>query len=459
MKKRIGLMNGVLVAAVFLLVSCGGAPVKEMDEAKAALEKAKQADAKVYAVQEYKEAEDDFLMAVTYTNQNQNGDAKDKALSSKVKAEASYQLSIQNRAKVTFDNNNSLISQAKSVFADKIKSAEYAAAISNNMKVGKLIDQSNFTAAYDQGAPIGNSLKSIIAECRKLLDGAKVSLENVQSRYAWAEKSEIVKKYAMADLEQAKPLIADSASSLSAGDPKLSSDKSYEADKIITAALDKANAAYKKSLEKPVVKPQPDPDQQTDEELDKKKAEDEMKKANEALEKIKKDKEKKGSFLDNNTHTFTLSYSGIIYLGQAMPQIDSSQLIPETNKNNGLTAAEKEAMMPKEVPDEEVTVELVEKYYALAQDAYDKGEYLDAVDFAREAMRLAEILLNKQEGATYTVVLNVKDRDCLWKIAAKMYENNAWMWPIIWKANTDQIKDPDLIYPDQVFKIPPSLIK
>ena len=28
-------------------------------------------------------------------------------------------------------------------------------------------------------------------------------------------------------------------------------------------------------------------------------------------------------------------------------------------------------------------------------------------------------------------------------------------WPIIYKANRDQIKDPDLIYPKQVFKIPP----
>jgi len=27
------------------------------------------------------------------------------------------------------------------------------------------------------------------------------------------------------------------------------------------------------------------------------------------------------------------------------------------------------------------------------------------------------------------------------------------------EANADQIKDPDLIYPDQVFKIPPCLVK
>ena len=32
---------------------------------------------------------------------------------------------------------------------------------------------------------------------------------------------------------------------------------------------------------------------------------------------------------------------------------------------------------------------------------------------------------------------------------------NGFAWPIIYKANRDQIKDPDLIYPDQVFKVPP----
>lgn len=46
--------------------------------------------------------------------------------------------------------------------------------------------------------------------------------------------------------------------------------------------------------------------------------------------------------------------------------------------------------------------------------------------------------------------------DHLWGIAKKkVHYGNAFAWPIIYKANRDQIKDPDLIYPDQVFKIPP----
>ncbi|MEA3476283.1 MAG: LysM peptidoglycan-binding domain-containing protein [Candidatus Cloacimonadota bacterium] len=48
--------------------------------------------------------------------------------------------------------------------------------------------------------------------------------------------------------------------------------------------------------------------------------------------------------------------------------------------------------------------------------------------------------------------------ECLWFISG--YEhiyNNPTKWGIIYRANRDQIKDPDLIYPDQIFKIPRGL--
>jgi nucleoid-associated protein YgaU len=43
----------------------------------------------------------------------------------------------------------------------------------------------------------------------------------------------------------------------------------------------------------------------------------------------------------------------------------------------------------------------------------------------------------------------------LWKIASypEVYGDGA-KWPLIYRANKDQIKDPDLIYPNQVFEIP-----
>jgi len=45
--------------------------------------------------------------------------------------------------------------------------------------------------------------------------------------------------------------------------------------------------------------------------------------------------------------------------------------------------------------------------------------------------------------------------ECLWWIAEyKQIYNDPFMWPLIYKANRDKIKDPDLIYPGQVFRIP-----
>jgi hypothetical protein len=51
----------------------------------------------------------------------------------------------------------------------------------------------------------------------------------------------------------------------------------------------------------------------------------------------------------------------------------------------------------------------------------------------------------------YTVVRG----DHLWGIAKKSdHYGNGFAWPVIYQANRNQISDPDLIYPKQVFKIP-----
>jgi len=45
--------------------------------------------------------------------------------------------------------------------------------------------------------------------------------------------------------------------------------------------------------------------------------------------------------------------------------------------------------------------------------------------------------------------------DCLWNIAKKKdYYDDPYMWPRIYGANKDKIKDPDLIYPEQVLTVP-----
>ncbi len=60
-----------------------------------------------------------------------------------------------------------------------------------------------------------------------------------------------------------------------------------------------------------------------------------------------------------------------------------------------------------------------------------------------------------QKEKSYTVGTWSRDRDCLWNIAKKkdIYAN-AWLWPKIWQGNRDKIKDPDVIKPKWVLKIP-----
>lgn len=56
---------------------------------------------------------------------------------------------------------------------------------------------------------------------------------------------------------------------------------------------------------------------------------------------------------------------------------------------------------------------------------------------------------------TYTVGTWAKDRDCLWNIAKKkrIYDN-AFLWPKIYQANRNLIKNADVIEPGWVLKVP-----
>ena len=65
------------------------------------------------------------------------------------------------------------------------------------------------------------------------------------------------------------------------------------------------------------------------------------------------------------------------------------------------------------------------------------------------AMAACLLLSSPVSASPYTVVKG----DCLWRIA-QSHLGSGLRWSEIYEANRDQIRDPDLIYPDQVFEIP-----
>ncbi|MCJ7645720.1 LysM peptidoglycan-binding domain-containing protein [bacterium] len=112
-----------------------------------------------------------------------------------------------------------------------------------------------------------------------------------------------------------------------------------------------------------------------------------------------------------------------------------------------------------------------------ARMAFADGDYATAISKAREAElsankareeALAKAKVEKREEEivmeeevveeapkVYVVGTWERDRDCLWNIAKKpSIYGDPWKWKRIYKANTDKIKDPDLIYPGQRLTIP-----
>ena len=88
---------------------------------------------------------------------------------------------------------------------------------------------------------------------------------------------------------------------------------------------------------------------------------------------------------------------------------------------------------------------------------YDRR--LQAIQQKLDGLRrtLADQSISAGHEKVYVVKTWAQDRDCLWNIAKKpSIYNNAFLWPKIYQANKDQLRDPNLIYPHQRLKIPPA---
>lgn len=93
-----------------------------------------------------------------------------------------------------------------------------------------------------------------------------------------------------------------------------------------------------------------------------------------------------------------------------------------------------------------------------AESALAAGDTGKAIVLANQAKLLAEAAIKEgvetTQPASGADSYTVKRGDSLWAISGKgdVY-GNPYQWPLIYKANRDKIKDADLIYPGQQFKI------
>jgi tetratricopeptide (TPR) repeat protein len=114
-----------------------------------------------------------------------------------------------------------------------------------------------------------------------------------------------------------------------------------------------------------------------------------------------------------------------------------------------------------------------------AKRAYEAGDYVGAKQLAQAALEKAQeaeaiakqVGMQKQEEQARRIAGEIADPgatrmpyptnhvvikgETLWWIAEyKQIYDDPFQWPVIYRANRNKIRDPDLIYPDQNFVIP-----
>jgi len=103
--------------------------------------------------------------------------------------------------------------------------------------------------------------------------------------------------------------------------------------------------------------------------------------------------------------------------------------------------ATKDQLMKERIAD-------AERYYERLQKVQSK------IDDLRSTLAKVKSIAESEQH--YVVRSWAKYHDCLWNISKKkQIYDSPFLWPKIWQANRDQIKDPDLIRIGEHLKIPP----
>ena len=471
MKKTaiLGILCLFFVSIVLVLSSCGSSapvkdepiagpteeyiPTKEMDNAKMAIDKAKEVEADKYAPEEFNLAVKEYDEASKYMDSKKYSDAKDKAISSEKNANAAYDKAVKNRAEYIYNLDKELLKTAEDNFAAIIVPDDYSKAKSDFDDLTDVYESGDYEKTYTDGNALKDRLNDIIDYCKNEIARVSEYIKNVRNKYDNTIKDEYVNKYSLDEMTKALGLLDEADRLLNAGKTNEAYDKAKEAEELIDYASQKAQEEYARALK--------DSGQQIDEDPYKQKARETIEEAKRKLQLLKEKQQKENSSLDTlNSKEFASLDTGFMVFTQQAGKSDDTVEEPTMNDDGDETADEFK---------EKYTIEMVENYINLAEQAFDDEEYLEAIDLAREAIRIADILLamtdeeeeqpttvqeETEKWKSYVVKLNIKKRDCLWRIAEYMYDN-PWLWPEIYKANKDQIENPDIIYPGQELKIPP----
>ncbi|MDH4200244.1 MAG: hypothetical protein OEV66_07700 [Spirochaetia bacterium] len=424
--------NKVLLMGIIISMSvfyCGDPiPVEEMGNAKYEIARAESVKADMYAKEKYELARSTLFEAHDLVGNNKLKEAKAKAIEAMTLAQEAYNLAVPELARATRVEAEQMISEADRAFAEELAPDTY-----NNAKAllatgdQKTTEQKHFEAFQ--------SFENSREEAIKARNQSEAQAQNLERELVGVE--DLIKEAESYGANESTP------------------DKITEAHNAVKRAREYLANKYLKDAHGEIVKAKQN--------------------ATEAADLAKKDYASRKK----------LEASGEVESAEK-DMVNLKATLENVNLKKNLSKSD-EAQESLKNTEEQLSA--AQQSLTNAGQTLEQQKYSESIDHSKEAIRLAKLVKDqipallvlikenrkpdvltqtkpetesRPQGAmaegwkSYTVRLIPEKRDCLWRIAEyKTIYGDPFKWTRIYKANKSQIKNPDLIYPGQIFDIPP----
>ena len=429
------LMAFLIASSVFY---CGDPiPVEEMGNAKFEITKAANVKADIYAKEKYEKARATLFESHDMVTQNKFKEAKDKAIEAQSLALEAYNLSIPELAKETRKEAEQMVKEADRAFAEELAAETFTNANSLMTSGDEKMTAEKYYEAFQ-------SFENAREEAIKARNQAEAQTENLERELVSIE--DMIKEAITYGANDAAPdKIAEANNSVKRAHEYLANKYLKDAHNEIVKAKENASSASdiakkdfatRKKIEASAAVADAEKEMvNLKAELEKADLKKNLSKSDESQESLK-----------NTEETLTAAQESLNKAGVSL----------EKEKYPDSVEQSKESIRLSKLVKDQIPALLVLIKQGKQPDLRGQATVTQDTTSDKGATEVKQSDL--AEGwKSYTVRLIPERRDCLWRISEyKTIYGDPFKWTRIYKANKGQIKNPDLIYPGQVFDIPPA---
>lgn len=428
-----------VVTASLVLAACGKPiPVESMADARYAIQKAESVNAAKYSKESLEKAQQKLIESHTFASEKKMQDAQTAADEAKRLAEVAFTDSLPLLSEDTADEAKALIKEAETLNAEEFAPTELSQARSLYEEGKAAEDKGDYLTAYQK-------YEQAREEARKARDISDAKVE-----YMKRDADEIQQMVRQSERYGAKSNLAnqynEAAKEVATAQTQIDNRQLKDASATLVSARAKAQALLDQSQKAWA----------SDRYVQ---AENEVSGAESSVaslkSKIQKDSQFKNLYEKSATAKSAMKNTENTLAAAQQAKENASNNLRADQYTESYNQSSEAIRLSKIVNDQSTQVE------GIVEGSKAQPEIVDVIVDGGQTPPEEEPVVEEQpkkEGdwKTYTVRLIPEKRDCLWRIAGYDFiYNNPRLWSRIYKANKNQIANPDLIYPGQILNIPP----